>query len=340
MTARSRTRIDKTSTHRDKKEPKRRGSRLGTKPTDPDNYVWQDITALYLKDISSVPLLKPEEEISLAKCIERGKAAQRRLCRSKSPTEQQRKRWEAQVRAGQQAREQLIKANFRLVISVAKKYIGYGVSLPDLIQEGNIGLMRAVDKFDYRRGHRFSTYATWWIRQAILRAIINQGRLIRVPMHMFERLNRLGKVSRQLSQELGREPSVQELAHEMGITSAKVMHLIRIAQRPLSLESTIGEGQDTSLADLVEDRDMLSPAEITTIAQLRQDVEEVLSSLSPREDKVLKLRYGLWDGLSHSLDEVGRKFGVTRERVRQIEISALRKLRHSNYAQRLRPYLE
>jgi len=317
-----------------------RGRTASESSVEPEDFAWQDAITLYLKDVGSISLLKAKEETALAKCIERGEAAQRRLRRARAPTENQRRRWEAQVHAGLNAREQLINANSRLVISIAKKYVHCGVPFLDLIQEGNIGLMRAVEKFDYHLGYKFSTYATWWIRQAILRAIVNQGRLIRVPMYMSERINRLTRVSRRLLQELGHEPSVQEVARQMGVTCARVLCLIRIAQQPVSLETPIGEGQDSSLADFVEDQSTPSPAEVTSMAQLKQDVEEVLSSLSPREDRVLKLRYGLWDGSSHSLDEVGHKFGVTRERVRQIEISALHKLRHSSRTRELRCYLE
>ncbi len=298
-----------------------------------------DTVSLYLKEISRIPLLRAEQEVEYAKAMEAGKRARYQLNRS-NPSASERSRLEAKVRAGELSRQKLIKANFRLVVSIAKKYIGRGVSFLDLIQEGNIGLIRAVEKFDYKRGYKFSTYATWWIRQAITRAIADQGRTIRVPVHMCERINKLTRVSRQLVQELGREPSPDEIAKELGTTPKKVERIIKISQRPLSLEMPVGEEQDSHLGDFIPDESTLGPTDAASHQLLREQMEEILTSLSPREGRVLQLRFGLKDGKSHTLEEVGKKFGVTRERIRQIEAKALRKLRHPSRSRKLRDYLE
>ncbi len=298
-----------------------------------------DTVSLYLKEISRIPLLRAEQEVEYAKAMETGKRARYQLSRS-GVSQTERAKLEAKVRAGELARQKLIKANFRLVVSIAKKYIGRGVSFLDLIQEGNIGLIRAVEKFDYKRGYKFSTYATWWIRQAITRAIADQGRTIRVPVHMCERINKLTRVSRQLVQELGREPTSDEIAKELNTTPRKVERIIKISQRPLSLEMPVGEEQDSHLGDFIPDEMTLGPTDAASHQLLREQMEDVLTSLSPREGRVLQLRFGLKDGKSHTLEEVGKKFGVTRERIRQIEAKALRKLRHPSRSRKLRDYLE
>lgn len=299
-----------------------------------------DTVSLYLKEISRIPLLRAEQEVEYARGMEIGKKAKQQLSRGLSLGMTERTRLETRIREGELSRQKLIKANFRLVVSIAKKYIGRGVSFLDLIQEGNIGLIRAVEKFDYKRGYKFSTYATWWIRQAITRAIADQGRTIRVPVHMCERINKLTRVSRQLVQELGREPSPEEIAKQLGTTPKKVERIIKISQRPLSLEMPVGEEQDSHLGDFIPDESTLGPTDAASHQLLREQMEEILTSLSPREGRVLQLRFGLKDGKSHTLEEVGKKFGVTRERIRQIEAKALRKLRHPSRSRKLRDYLE
>lgn len=299
-----------------------------------------DTVSLYLKEISRIPLLRAEQEVEYAKGMETGKKARQQLNRSSTISMSERNKLEQKIREGELCRQKLIKANFRLVVSIAKKYIGRGVSFLDLIQEGNIGLIRAVEKFDYKRGFKFSTYATWWIRQAITRAIADQGRTIRVPVHMCERINKLTRVSRTLVQELGREPTPDEIAKELGTTPKKVERIIKISQRPLSLEMPVGEEQDSHLGDFIPDESTLGPTDAASHQLLREQMEEILTSLSPREGRVLQLRFGLKDGKSHTLEEVGKKFGVTRERIRQIEAKALRKLRHPSRSRKLRDYLE
>ncbi len=297
-----------------------------------------DTISLYLKEISNIPLLTAEEEVELAKRLERGRAAKRRLSRN-GVGGAEHDRLEKQNRDGEMARKHLIQANSRLVISMAKKYMGQGVPFLDLIQEGNLGLMKAVEKFDYRRGYKFSTYATWWIRQAITRAIADQGRTIRVPVHMSDRIRRLYHVSRRLEQELGREPTAEEIGEDMELPAKKVGWMLKISQRPLSLEKPVGEEKDSELGDFIEDEDLPGPAETASHRLLREEIEAVLNALTPREARVLQLRFGLTDGRSHTLKEVGEKFGVTRERIRQIETEALARLRSPARARRLRDYL-
>lgn len=297
-----------------------------------------DSISLYLKEIGRVPLLTAEEEIALAKRMERGRDARKKLAQGTDDWEE-REQLLWYVRDGQAAQEHLIKANSRLVVSVAKKYVGRGVPFLDLIQEGNIGLIRAVKKFDYRRGFKFSTYATWWIRQAVTRAIADQGRTIRVPVHMYEQINRLTRTSRQLVQELGRDPTTEEIADELGVSPRKVEHIMRVSQRPLSLEMPVGEEEDSYLGDFIEDEDADSPSEAAGQQLLREVIDEIFQSLTPREVRILQLRFGLVDGYCYTLEEVGKKFGVTRERIRQIEAQALSRLRHPSRSRKLRDYL-
>jgi RNA polymerase primary sigma factor len=298
-----------------------------------------DSISLYLKEIGRIPLLTAEQEVSLAKRMEAGRNAKRRLGNSRSLSFEERKNLSAVIKDGQAAHEHLIKANSRLVVSVAKKYVGRGVPFLDLIQEGNIGLIRAVKKFDYRRGYKFSTYATWWIRQAVTRAIADQGRTIRVPVHMYEQINRLARVSRQLVQELGRDPTVEEIAADLGVSPKKVERTIKVSQRPLSLEMPVGEEDDSFLGDFIEDSEAPSPTDQASQQLLRDQIEDIFVSLTPREVRILQLRFGLVDGYSYTLEEVGRKFGVTRERIRQIEAQALGRLRHPSRSRRLRDFL-
>ena len=293
-----------------------------------------DSISLYLKEIGRVPLLTAAEEVDLAKRMEAGRDSRHRLNQEEVDWEE-REQLLWLMRDGRAAQEHLIKANSRLVVSVAKKYVGRGVPFLDLIQEGNIGLIRAVKKFDYCRGYKFSTYATWWIRQAVTRAIADQGRTIRVPVHMYEQINRLTRTSRQLV----RDPTTEEIADELGVTPRKVEHIMRVSQRPLSLEMPVGEEEDSYLGDFIEDEDADSPQDSAGRQILREVIDEIFQSLSPREVRILQLRFGLVDGYNYTLEEVGRKFGVTRERIRQIEAQALSRLRHPSRSRRLRDYL-
>jgi len=279
----------------------------------PEGISVTDPVRMYLKEIGRVPLLTADEEVELAIAMEEG---------------------------SEEAKKSLVEANLRLVVSIAKRYVGRGMSFLDLIQEGNLGLMRAVDKFDYHRGYKFSTYATWWIRQAITRAIADQARTIRIPVHMVETINKLIRVSRQLVQELGREPLAEEIAEHMDITPEKVREILKISQDPVSLETPIGEEDDSHLGDFIEDQDALAPADAAAFELLKEQLEEVLHTLTEREEKVLRLRFGLDDGKPRTLEEVGKRFSVTRERIRQIEAKALRKLRHPSRSKRLKDYLE
>jgi RNA polymerase primary sigma factor len=308
--------------------------------TDTDFDV-DDSIALYLKEISRIPLLSGDEEVRLAKAIERGKKAMVRLAQTQTQANGfSRDRLRSEVRRGKEARRKLIEANFRLVVSIAKKYIGHGVSFMDLIQEGNIGLIRAVEKFEYQRGFKFSTYATWWIRQAVSRALSDQGRTIRVPVHMGERITQLSRVSRELVQKNGHEPTEEEIAAEMGISVRLLERIRQAAQYPLSLEMEVGEDMDSTLGDFIEDDNNLLPNDSAIHKLLCERVNDVLASLSARESRVLQLRFGLQDGRAYTLEEVGQKFGVTRERIRQIEAKALSKLRHPRRSRRLRDFLE
>jgi RNA polymerase primary sigma factor len=299
-----------------------------------------DTVGLYLKEMARVPLLTTEQEVDLAKRIERGKQAEAELARRNGSTSAKRATvLQAAIQDSRGARDHLIKANTRLVVSIAKKYMARGVPFLDLIQEGNLGLMKAVEKFDYRRGFRFSTYATWWIRQTITRSIADQGRTIRVPVHMSDRIRRLYRVARELEQELGRKPTPEEIAKQMDLDPRKVQWMMRVSWRPLSLESPVGEEEDSELGAFVEDETTPTPTQSAYQNLLRDKIEEVLASLSPREARILRLRFGLHNGRSYTLEEVGQKFGLTRERIRQIEGKALRRLRHPRRSRQLRDYL-
>lgn len=309
-----------------------------TSPSEAYSHVPLDDTlSLYFRDVGHIPLLTREEEIELAQQMERGRQAAQRLHAEELDAET-RRRLEAWVEAGERARQRLIVSNVRLVISLAKDYLGHGVPLQDLIQEGNMGLMRAVEKFDYRRGHRLSTYATWWIRQSLNRAVVYQGRTIRLPVHRQAEVQRLHRVKRELSKELGREPTYEELAARLEIPVQRVEKLLQYAQQPVSLDRPVGENGENELADFVES-DRPSPAEIVERNSLRNEVRETLKSLPTREARILELRYGLRDGREYSLREVGQRFGLTRERIRQLEQDALHRLRSPERARRLRPYL-
>jgi len=279
----------------------------------PEGIGLDDPVRMYLKEIGRVPLLTAEEEVELAKRIEQG---------------------------DEMAKRRLAEANLRLVVSIAKRYVGRGMLFLDLIQEGNLGLIKAVEKFDFRKGFKFSTYATWWIRQAITRAIADQARTIRIPVHMVETINKLIRVSRQLLQELGREPTPEEIAKEMDLPVERVREIMKIAQEPVSLETPIGEEEDSHLGDFIEDQEAPAPAEEASFLMLKEQLEGVLDTLTPREEKVLRLRFGLDDGRSRTLEEVGQVFGVTRERIRQIEAKALRKLRHPSRSKKLKDFLD
>ena len=307
-------------------------------PFDLSGIAADDTISLYLKEMARVPLLAPAEEIMLAKSLEKGRNAQKKLRRDGN-TEEEALKLRRFIRDGNKARDHLIKANTRLVVSIAKKYMGQGVPFSDLIQEGNLGLMKAVEKFDYRRGYKFSTYATWWIRQAITRALADQGRTIRVPVHMSDRIRKLHQISRQLEQVWGRKPTPEELADNMDLDSSKVRWMLRVSRHPVSLERPVGEEEDSELGNFIEDEDAPTPPDTAFHHLLQEKLEDVLSTLTPREARILRLRFGLQNGRSYTLEEVGKKFGLTRERIRQIEGQALRKLRHPRRSRQLRDYL-
>jgi len=296
-----------------------------------------DSISLYLKQMASVPLLKREEEVRLAKQMERGEIAQRRLQKG-GQKPYLRQRYLRQVEIGKNARAHLTKANTRLVVSIAKRYMGHGVPLLDLIQEGNLGLMKAVGKFDYRRGCKFSTYATWWIRQSITRALAEQGRVIRLPSHVGDRIRKMYRTAQHLEQRSGRRATPKEIAAHLGLSPAKVRWLIKVSRRPLSLEKPVGEEKDSELGEFIEDEDSPEPVDEATESLLAEQLEQVLASLTPREARILRLRFGLQDGHAYTLKEVGAKFGLTRERIRQIERHALRRLRHPSRSRHLRGY--
>ena len=317
----------------------------------PDGVSIEDPVRMYLKEIGKVPLLSAEEEIELAKNMEAGAVAKEKIAilksREENATEEELAEIKEEIKnlqkdldAGDEAKKRLAEANLRLVVSIAKRYVGRGMLFLDLIQEGNLGLIKAVEKFDYRKGYKFSTYATWWIRQAITRAIADQARTIRIPVHMVETINKLIRVSRQLLQELGREPSPEEIAAEMNMPVERVREILKISQEPVSLETPIGEEEDSHLGDFIQDVNVPVPADAAAFSLLKEQLEEVLGTLTEREQKVLTLRFGLEDGRARTLEEVGKEFNVTRERIRQIEAKALRKLRHPSRSRKLKDYLE
>jgi RNA polymerase primary sigma factor len=298
-----------------------------------------DLVRIYLREIGRVPLLTAQDEVDLAKSIEAGLFAEEKLQGDRAACGGTLLSDLAQLATdGMRAKQRLIEANLRLVVSIAKRYIGRGLVFLDLIQEGNLGLIRAVEKFDYTKGYKFSTYATWWIRQAITRAIADQARTIRIPVHMVETINKMARIQRQLHQDLGREATPEEIAEEMGLTPERVAEIQRIAQEPVSLQSPIGE-EDSDLGDFIEDADAVVPMEAAAFIMLQDQLEQVLDNLSIREQRIIQLRFGLTDGHPRTLEEVGREFGVTRERIRQIESKTLAKLRHPSRAQMLREYL-
>ena len=298
-----------------------------------------DPVKMYLKEIGQIPLLDPKEEPIIAKRIQDGEAAKKKLEEPDLDIEE-RKKLASVVADGEEAKQVLISSNLRLVVSIAKKYVGRGMLFLDLIQEGNCGLIKAVEKFDYTKGFKFSTYATWWIRQSITRAIADQARTIRIPVHMVETINKLIRVSRQLLQELGREPLPEEIAKELDMPVERVREILKISQEPVSLETPIGEEEDSHLGDFIQDDNVPVPAEAAAQTLLKEQLDEVLDTLTEREQKVLRLRFGMNDGRARTLEEVGREFDVTRERIRQIEAKALRKLRHPSRSRKLRDYLD
>ncbi len=306
-----------------------------------DDSINQDDTiGLYLKEMSRVPLLSIDEELELAKRIERGRQArQEKLRQNGHRSAATMRKLDPVIEDGRQARDHLIKANTRLVVSIAKRYMGRGVAFLDLIQEGNLGLMKAVEKYDHKRGFRFSTYATWWIRQTITRAISDQARTIRVPVHMIDRIRQLYKCNHELEQKLGRQPTLEELSEALGLPAKKVQWIMRVSWLPLSLESPVGDDEETELGQFIEDQFSPTPLQSAYQSILKEKLEEVLSTLSPREARILRLRFGLDDGTPYTLEEVGRKFGLTRERIRQIEGHALRQLRHPRRSRQLKEYL-
>ncbi len=318
----------------------------------PEGVSVEDPVRMYLKEIGKVPLLSADEEIELAQKMEAGSVAVEKIPLLKerlaeTGEEQEKEEIQAEIKAlqldvdrGSDAKKRLAEANLRLVVSIAKRYVGRGMLFLDLIQEGNLGLIKAVEKFDYRKGYKFSTYATWWIRQAITRAIADQARTIRIPVHMVETINKLIRVSRQLLQELGREPTPEEIAEEMKMPVERVREILKISQEPVSLETPIGEEEDSHLGDFIKDDNVPVPADAAAFTLLKEQLEEVLGTLTEREQKVLTLRFGLEDGRARTLEEVGKEFNVTRERIRQIEAKALRKLRHPSRSRKLKDYLE
>lgn len=317
----------------------------------PEGVSVEDPVRMYLKEIGKVPLLSADEEIELAQNMEDGAVATEKINvlkgrldgaseEEKAEIKEEIKTLQKDVDKGADAKKRLAEANLRLVVSIAKRYVGRGMLFLDLIQEGNLGLIKAVEKFDYKKGYKFSTYATWWIRQAITRAIADQARTIRIPVHMVETINKLIRVSRQLLQELGREPSPEEIAKEMNMPVERVREILKISQEPVSLETPIGEEEDSHLGDFIKDDNVPVPADAAAFTLLKEQLEEVLGTLTEREQKVLTLRFGLEDGRARTLEEVGKEFNVTRERIRQIEAKALRKLRHPSRSRKLKDYLE
>ena len=317
----------------------------------PDGVSIEDPVRMYLKEIGKVPLLNAEEEIELAQKMENGAVAKEKIAilekrlenltgEEANDLKEEIQKLKIELDTGDEAKKRLAEANLRLVVSIDKRYVGRGMLFLDLIQEGNLGLIKAVEKFDYRKGYKFSTYATWWIRQAITRAIADQARTIRIPVHMVETINKLIRVSRQLLQELGREPTPEEIAEEMSLPVERVREILKISQEPVSLETPIGEEEDSHLGDFIQDDNVPVPADAAAFTLLKEQLIEVLGTLTEREQKVLRLRFGLDDGRARTLEEVGKEFNVTRERIRQIEAKALRKLRHPSRSRKLKDYLD
>ena len=308
-----------------------------------DSFNIDDPVRMYLKEIGRVPLLNADEEVVLATAMSAGRAAQERIDEAAENGEtipdEELAQLKKDIKEGSKAKQKLAEANLRLVVSIAKRYVGRGMLFLDLIQEGNLGLIKAVEKFDYTKGYKFSTYATWWIRQAITRAIADQARTIRIPVHMVETINKVIRVSRQLLQQLGHDPSPEEISAEMGMPVDKVREILKIAQEPVSLETPIGEEEDSHLGDFIPDEGASEPSEAASFTLLKEQLVDVLSTLTPREEKVLKLRFGIEDGRTRTLEEVGKEFNVTRERIRQIEAKALRKLRHPSRSKKLKDFL-
>ena len=298
-----------------------------------------DTISLYLKEMARVPLLTAEEEVTLAREYEEGRNAQSRVAKEGDLSENDMNGLYRTIDVGEEARAHLIKANTRLVVSIAKRYLGQGVPFLDLIQEGNLGLIKAVEKFDYTRGHRFSTYATWWIRQAITRALADQGRVIRLPVHLSDRIRKVYQVAQQLEQDWGRQPTPEEIAEELSLPPQKVQWMLKVSQRPLSLEKPVGEEEDSELGSFIPDESAPMPSDMAYQNLLQEKLNDILMSLTPREARILRLRFGLQDGRSYTLEEVGQKFGLTRERIRQIEHEALDRLRHPSRARQLRDYM-
>lgn len=328
--------LDETYEDSDPAEP-------GEEPVDESQYELDEIPSddtlsLYLKEVSRVPLLTREQEVQLAATLHDGRQAERKLRQNGHAGEERQRLLEA-VSAGEQARQHLIRANTRLVVSVAKKYVGRGVPFTDLIQEGNLGLIKAVERFDHTRGFRLSTYATWWIRQTVARAVADQGRTIRVPVHMTERIHRLYKTVQRLEQELGHRPTPEQIAAEMELDVDRVRWMLKVSRHPLSLQRPVGEDQDGELGSFIEDESLPAPPESAQQSMLRDEIEDVLNTLTPREAQILRMRYGLKDGYSYTLEEIGQKFGLTRERIRQIAGDAVRRLRHPRRSRRLRDHV-
>jgi RNA polymerase primary sigma factor len=311
-----------------------------TELPDLTDIAFDDPVRMYLQEIGQVPLLTAEKEVELAKSMESGDLARQSIDREEYETGRERMELERSYAKGCEARQHLIQANLRLVVSIAKKYTSYGLTMMDLVQEGNIGLMRAVEKFDYTKGHKFSTYATWWIRQAITRAIADQSRTIRLPVHMGEAISQVKRTSHKLQQSMQREPTPEEIAEAMGISAGKVRRTLEASMHPLSLEMPVGQEGEGRMGDFIEDDRISTPSEAAAAAMLREQIEEVLQKLPERERKIIQLRYGLKDGRYRTLEEVGVEFGITRERIRQIEAVALRKLRHPHLGKKLRGYLD
>ncbi len=308
-----------------------------------DSFNIDDPVRMYLKEIGKVPLLTAEQEVDLATVMSAGREAEERVAQAEADgvtlSEEELAALKKQIKSGEKAKQQLAEANLRLVVSIAKRYVGRGMLFLDLIQEGNLGLIKAVEKFDYTKGYKFSTYATWWIRQAITRAIADQARTIRIPVHMVETINKVIRVSRQLLQELGHDPSPEEISAEINMPVDKVREILKIAQEPVSLETPIGEEEDSHLGDFIPDEGASEPSEAASFTLLKEQLVDVLGTLTPREEKVLKLRFGIEDGRTRTLEEVGKEFNVTRERIRQIEAKALRKLRHPSRSKKLKDFL-